>query len=195
LGGAEVQALRSTCVAVEFFGKNSNIPMTVVPDLSIDYDVILGLPFLRSERITIDMNRRKLSCICKDGSCNDFYLDDYGHVNTALYRNVTVSCAADVRVTREGVSVPINVNFNNDELPACNRKFLFETRPKKDIVGVDGIVSLENKDVTVIVRCLHSSSKIVRKGTTLGRVSTMVELDTSAEGDFQWSREMLKRKV
>ena len=156
--------------------------------------MILGMPFLKNERISIDMHRRKLSKGHADGSRVDFYFDDRNNVVNVVFEDVPIYSQYDVKLSKNNdlrvavESIPINFQQNVN--------FLFEPASKKGLSGIDGVLSVENgRPNAIVMQCTDNKEHVIRKGERLGRISSIVECDSDDNTESTWSMDELINRV
>ena len=111
LGKTQTCALGHAELPVDFFGVVIKVPVMVLADEVIQYDVILGYSFLHAEKISIDMNKRAITKIMNDNSLMRVILDETNCVRSIMVENVPAFARESIRVNEAGKRVPIVANF------------------------------------------------------------------------------------
>ena len=141
LGKTQTYALGHAKLPLNFFGVPIDVPVIVVADDVIQYDLILGYAFLHDEKISVDMNKRAITKVMKDNSSMRVVLDENNSVRSIMVENVPAYATKSVRVREAGTTVPIVANFcsvMNGQIPA----YFFEGKESTEKQSLDGIFFL-----------------------------------------------------
>jgi hypothetical protein len=140
LGGVEVRTLGSANIVLKVFGADLTVPVTVVNDDSIQYDIVFGADFLRREKIIVDMNRRKVSRINRDQFRVDYYVKADNSVVATIVENLPVYSAVDMNLCEKGTLVPMTSNLSLNALSHATCNFLYEGISKNEVQGLAGVI-------------------------------------------------------
>lgn len=111
LGKSVTRSIGTVNIEIDILGEKENLSVVVVPDKSINYDLILGIDFLKSRKMSINVSRRKITRNRNDGSVLHFYLNNVNGIETVIYENVPVYASKDVRISKNGNNVPIDFSL------------------------------------------------------------------------------------
>ena len=199
LGSSHVQTLGRVMVELNIEGLGTiETVFDVVPRSSIRYSMLLGLQFLKKQRISVDMEKRLLIRQYPDGSRVIIYVAKGNKIEQVRHENIPVYAVEDVLIEKEkpAISVAIGLGmeccrlFEDDEL-------YFEGLDRENKArGLDGIVEFKESAVKVLMCNETSKDQVkVRAGDKVGKVSTLVELIPDEEELRDWSVAELKENV
>lgn len=196
LGESLISSVGSAILPLNFFGVNMSLPVIIVPDSSINFDLVLGLQFLQDEGISVDLAKRKLSKVYSDESKIYFYLHDDGALNEMIFENIPVFAENDIIVSRNGDKVPITTYIDFDHFEQLDN-FYYEGKIKPDTYGVDGILSFSDSNSHIIMCASVRDKKSIRKGDRVGKVSSIIQLEADVDDDNskRWTLEQLQNDI
>ena len=166
----------------------------IVKRKTIDVPIILGVDFLKQNKMQIDMSKNRIAIKDSSGALTKFYIDDQGALLKVVEEQIPVFAAESVKLKDDFVKLPIVMNItcamgDNDS----NYYYKSEIKNRK-IEGLEGI--LDGRDKQIMVRRLDSEAKNdinIKKGDKVGTVSTLIEIDEDCENiDAEWSIEKIK---
>lgn len=193
LGKTHTYALGNASLPLNFFGVIISVPVIVVANDVIQYDVILGYSFLHAEKVSINMSKRTLSKTMKDNSTVKVFLSENNSVISVMLEDMPVYASKKMRVNESGTRVPIVANFCSvvkGRIPS----YFFEGKEGAGKHSLDGIISLGQDTPEVIVSSVKGE-KLVSEGCYVGRVSTLLELDEEEFLNEVWTISRLKDEV
>ena len=163
----------------------------------IEYPVVLGRKFLKDNKISVNMSANILSKRNSDNSRTHFHFSEKN--------------GAPVRVIQEGVKVYLSQTVEVDSSPSLvpiefkvfmhnetSDKLLFEPACKNSKVeGASGILdgNVSNGSVLLKTKIGEEPKQKLKKGSVVGTVCTMIELDEPDSKDDAWDIKDLKDKV
>ena len=176
LGDNKLEVLGMARVSIGFMDREFLGEFLVVADQAIQHDIILGVDFLKANRVKLDMSRSKLTLRMKDGSCAIVSVNDGGEIAGVMWEKVPVYCTQQVKVKHGKVeSVPINFQcnygFSEDSL-------LYFESSECDVLG--GVCKPDQNFA------IADDSKMdwdIKKGQVIGHVYTVLVTDNNEEDE------------
>lgn len=196
LGGSRIMSLGTAYIDVGCLDKTINLPVVVVPDYSIQYDVILGIEFFNRESMSIDMSRRRLGRLGCNGSMTYFYFDKDHKLSNVIYESIPVYAADNIKLTKSGTRVPLQINTSLFD--GSSKEFYFEGNAKHDMNCIDGVIDICKDETFVVVCSAVRENKYIRKGQQLGNISTMIDLTGEVDDEelsSHWTRDRLLNEI
>ena len=171
-------------------------PFSVVEDYVIATDVILGRKFCEENNIIINMANNKISKVYKDSSRVDIYIED-GKITETIYENVPMISTEKTILETDIVPVKFMVNLIGN-MEDKTEDFYYEGRCSSNkIKGLDGVIDKTQKTVWITTRKGENrKGLVIRPGTVIGRVSTLVETnEDQKEDNEEWTEDRLKAEI
>ena len=163
---------------------------------SSEYDVILGLDFLKLNKIEIMVKDRILMKNCIDGSFNEIYLDKCGKVTGSNFGNIPCFTSTNVNMIRGNLyKVPVNFNIPcvSNDCKIMYSESKIEPCIADDIRGYSGLSRINN---AFIYMCTSEKDVTLKKGTRVGSIDKVLEVDSdedcnnSNNADSNWENEV-----
>ena len=194
LGGNKVRILGSKACKINMFGTSFDMDCLIIDDDETEYDVIIGVDFLKKNRFIINMSQKKISVIKEDRSTMIVYLDDESGISNIMRERVPVYSAGDARMTKGQMSY-IPVQFECFSIKS--EKLMYFESDNVDFESVDGLMN-EDGENFVMVNQVHDKS-LIKKGQLLGHVCTVFivneEQGETHEESERWSSEEIAADV
>ena len=113
LGENRIRVVGITDVCFEIFGMECSNTVLVVEQESIQYDIILGVDFLRKNGVKLGMSNRRITFKRVDGSSMIVRVNDDGSAVNVMWEKVPVYSKERTKVRKESVSkIPIRFECN-----------------------------------------------------------------------------------
>lgn len=97
LGNSEFRTFGTIDLEIDMLGvMYTQSGFDIVPDNTSEFDIILGVTFLREKVLIINMNRRKFSLVGNNGSSIDFYIRKDNTLVSVIHEEIPVYVAADI---------------------------------------------------------------------------------------------------
>ena len=197
LGTSLISTLGNITLKLTLYDKNlQHCSFKIVEDSAIDVPMILGLDFLKSNKMTIDMKRRVVTCRDLSNAITKFYVDGEGAMARVVEENIPVYAAESVKLKNEVLKIPIIMNVTAG--PAGNEdSYYYRSEFKnKKVEGIDGIIG-RNGEKHIMIQRIGSESNnemCIKKGDKVGSVSTIIEMEEDEAQclDSKWSMEDIK---
>jgi len=175
----------------------NNAKFNVLETKDEKYDIILGEKFLKENKFSINITRRKISLANADGSRSDFYLRDDSNLQTVIHENIPVFASEDLSLNREIKPISVNFAVGSFDVEKELKKLYYHNGKNKDCVkGIEGVLSGQQKENYVLMKNEGVKKTRVKTGDLVGYVSTMVELDDDEEeNEESWTLEEMKQYV
>lgn len=202
LGDASVGTLGSTSLYTSILGlSESNDIFQVVENACLNFEVVLGLEFLKHNHLSIDARHRSITKFLDSDKSSVYYINNQGKVEYVVHERFPVVAAMSVSVAGTASQlVPVAI-----ELPACQSSralsdFYYENKPKNVHVGTcDGIISVVDSEPMMVSVCSRKSPRDVlvqiKKGERLGYASTLVELEPDNMDLDNWSVDKVQEVI
>ena len=192
VGDTKIVANGEACVRIEFWSRMFEVCGLVGDNESIEYDIILGIDFLRRYAFKICMDLRRISFECDDGSRMTVVLDNENKLMKGSVERVPVVCVADV-CCKEGDLDLIEAKIQTPDY--CKGMFLFEG-VDKNIETLDGVFDWQTGGVSVFGKVGNAKQKVtVKKDEIIGYAYSMVVTEDGVEDPSAWTKERLKKEV
>ena len=201
LAKSEIRTEGKVLLEMDFLGLDYIMGyFDVVPSDSIDFDMILGLDFLRQHKFVIDFSKRRVSQHSDDGSRTDYYADKKGTLLAVVHENVPVFALKDTKVNEglTSVQVYMKIYFSSREY---DNDMYFEGKARNTKVkGLDGIIDLEKNDIRVMMHRKPGelNNYTIKKDEEVGRASTLITLqpgDNPENKHEQWTLDKIIEEV
>ena len=170
----------------------------VVPKGSIGYSIILGLQFLKKNRVIVDMGKRILTRQFPDESRVMIYVARKNRIEQVRHENVPAYAVDSVILEKGKPAVSVAIGLGRDYGDVSREKEMyFEGVEKEDKAkGLDGILELGDNSVRVLMCNETTEERIkIKPGDKVGKLSTLVELIPNEEELKEWSLEELKENI
>ena len=163
-------------------------PFLVVAEDAIQYPIILGASFFKTNHITINLKMKRLSGCLGVGHWELYFPSATGPLQTVV-RNVPIYAAQQTRVSKaESQLVPVVVDRNYEWLKGAQEvNYYYDGRLsdklKGKVKGREGVMSL----VGAMQVMVHKSSEgqretdFIKEGDFVGTISTIVEVTPEEE--------------
>ena len=157
--------------------------------VAYNYEVILGLDFLKYNGVELDLEERKIEVRGQGSSYAAVGIDSDGKGEQSIYSNLPVYAAEEMAV---GSGERVWIKFAVPNLKLSAQEHYFEGCEEKTM-NCSGIVS---EDVEKIL-CENRSKKKkkIKKGEQLGMISLLIDEDEKLEEEESWSWQKLKEAV
>ena len=177
-----------------------NTIFEVVPQNAMGYGIILGMQFLRKNKIIIDMGKRVVKRQFPDGSCVLLYVSRENRVEQIRHENVPVYAAENAVIDRDKPAVRVAVawskSFNSLGQDTAKELYIEGLNKENRVRGLDGIVTVDQEKTRVLLDNYTSRKSIrVKTGEKVGKVSTLVELVPNEHELKEWSEEELRENI
>ncbi|KAF9754371.1 Gag-Pol polyprotein, partial [Nosema granulosis] len=174
LAGSEIKSegrvMLNTCISGLDLGF---CEYEIVPDDSIDFDMIKGVNFLLKAGLTLDMNQRRISKSRADGSRSDYYLNIDGSTRVVLHERIPVFVAVDTVLLNDLTSV--TVDFSKEKKIKILHPVLFEGDIKHiKLQCLDGVLDPVEQNIKIYIQRKVGENgypKQVKSGERIGTVS------------------------
>ena len=162
----------------------------VVGDQDIQYDLILGIDFLKENKVKLDLSRDTLTIGMSDGSSVIASVNDGGEIASVMWERVPVYCSERIRVKNgklDAVPIRFQCNFGFDE----DTLLYFEPKGS-DVLG--GVLKPDQKFAITDENKMNWN---IQEGQVLGHVYTVLVADKEEdERDPEtWSPEQIQGMV
>ena len=197
LGGATA-ALGSFTSSISVPGIIAQITLfLVVPDSCIDYDVVLGSDFFSRNRIVVDYCKSKLRQNFDVGWTDVRFSE--GRESEVVLSRVPVYASCDVQIQAGEVA---ELQVLCPHLPAGDTYYDGDLGLRY-LQGVEGIVDFREGQsgggVAKVLVCQPAHAKkrveVIRRGTMVGTVSSIVDLEVEVDDSKSWTGERLESEI
>ena len=193
LGGSKVSITGMSRELVSIVGMSFDIDCSVVPFRESDqYDIILGVDFLRKHKFSVNLHKRRLSVKQDDDSLVNVYYDSHNEVEKVMLEKIPVYCANDTETGNKLNRVPVDfdiVGCDDDNL------FYFEADNAK-VQSLDGVFA-GKENFQVLVETTGKKGK-VKKGQLLGHIYSVVTMEED-EGELneygEWTADKIRSDI
>ena len=174
------------------------ISCLVVPDsIAMSNKVILGIDFLKLNKLTVNSSKRILSQHLPNGSHYDIYLSDRGNYERTMFRGVR--CVAVEPLTLQPhesklINVESSFSLLNDyfnegkDLLYCDN-----LNGKERFTVTNGLVNSDS--MNMMVSETKGKSLHIRVGDIIGVVSSVEVLDCDETVDKDWDLTRIKQEI
>ena len=182
----------------------------VVPAGVIFEPVVLGYQFMRDNNIVLDCANNKLSINdLETGTLWEVYMTEQGAPCQQVWYGVTLIAAKSIRVSQtEPVRIPATLSFPGEvnpvfECPDCSKEhpeyfydgLVTESGLSDKISGIPGILEVRGNQSRVLVQSCADKPVLIKEGDVLGRVYTMVSVDSPPESDKSAAAEQIVEAI
>ena len=175
LGGVAITSLYAVEVTLTIQSLQFKVGFLVMPSRSIKHSLILGTDFFSQYRVTVDVSHHRLSSSEPGGTWDMYFKESI----TTICRDVPIYCLEDVTIKHtkptlvevqfaDHLRLEGDLYFEGDFGSALGEKFGAEP----------GILSLGSGKASVLVFVKPDvlKDKVLKRGTKLGMVSTIVDI-------------------
>ena len=181
LGAASVPVIGESIIPIKLGPLQLAVTCSAVPDADIGYDIILGENFLVEYGVIIDYANSKISGRYNGGQFDVFTRD----ISSVIIRNVPVYLSSE-HLVQSGEAELVAINVARTETAKLTlhdiENVLFEPCEDAlpDLVYPEcGIVNISDGSTSILLNSTRDGGKkvYVKKGTLVGRLSSIVEVD------------------
>ena len=191
LGNSRVAVCGEVKSSIKVWGRWFEVDGIVVGGSSIEYDIILGIDFLRKYGFTICMSSRKLSFNCDDGSRVKVELSTDNELVDEWVERVPVLSVNDVRLDNEVKLITGDMSA----LSEYHGMFWFEG-VNKNVVTLDGVFDPQAGGIKIFGKTGQSGKGVtVKKNEVIGYAYSMVVTEDEIEDTSSWTSERLREEV
>ena len=172
----------------------------IVDDNVLKDPILLGQEFCQHNKLVIDLSKRRISKMDKNGSKIDLYLnsDDDGVIKN-IQESIKVYAASDMEI-QDGINkIPIVYDYNMCGSTGKDVNLYYEgTCGNQRIEGIDGVLNLDSTEKSVFIqrKADDKGKHKIKKGDSLGIISTIVEMEEEdVYDDAEWTFSRLKDKI
>ena len=142
--------------------------------------VILGIDFLKNNRIELCPKRQMVIVHFEQGGSMELYLKGDGNLLRVMYCNIACYSSSNVMLS-PGKVLPVPVSFAIPSQHSSDHLVMYsdENLGHKSVVnGISGIMDISNKHILMVS---PEKSVQIKEGQNIGNVSSVVEIDLSDE--------------
>ena len=191
LGGSRLPIIGETTVNLSLLDMDFSLDCLVVDSSGIEDDLILGIDFLRQNKVSLNMARKRMAFKRMDDSIINIYLNDDNNFSKIVYERVPVYCKNNVDVSSDQiVRIPVTfgTTFINNDTEASDRSLYYEA--ENDLIEtMDGVMSQDSSDQYVWAKNLASGGT-VKQGKVLGYAYSILTMDDENE-EQTWSEQKI----
>ena len=153
----------------------------VVPDFQCKGSLLLGIDFLKSNNIEVCVRPRLLVKHFDTGGFAEMYVNDCGEVGPIILSNVPCYATEDVKIGRCKVErVPYTCDL---PISVCKDMLYYSGKSidsylKGKVRGLEGVA---NTDCRAILMATTNHPAVIKKGQSVGIVSTVYQIDEEDE--------------
>ena len=163
------------------------VKFTVLENVGSGCDVILGLDFLKSNNVMIDITNRTVRIGRREKENVIFHVNINNEIDEKRYNNIPVFLEEDITI-ESGKSELIRINSAN----LIPDDYYFEGKDENDINFFCGIINQDTHEV--IVRNDSNKKKTLKKNYKIGEMSSMIEEQREDEDEY-WTSAKLDEKI
>ena len=93
LGGTKVEVKGEVSETISIFNEDFKAKFLVVDPNDIDYDIIIGVDFLKRHKFKINLAQRKIIVTRHDDAIMNVYLDEFNKITKIMMEKVPVYCS------------------------------------------------------------------------------------------------------
>ena len=179
-----------------------DLACVVVPNsVNMNCNFILGMDFILSNKLIVNVAQRTITKKFVDGSACDLLLSRDGSCQRALLRRIPCIVSDTVTIEQNSeVSIPVRPKMDPSIGAGYSRSaeslYLFETKSQKgnnNVIGCEGLVHSDN--LRVLVTNNRDTERTLKKGALVGVLSTVeIVAEEGLPGDV-WTREKIEQEV
>jgi len=197
LGGNVIRTIGVTNMPVHLCNFEFDLKASVVEDKNIMYPIILGEDFLRRNKFSVNLARRRVSFVYVDGSINRMYFNDNSEAVRITSENVPVYTTnkASVRPGKD-IKIPVKVNFHYNTGTSGSDLLFYEGSDK--VESINGIMKNSGSgEYYVLINNSTKKTAKVNSNECVGRMSTVVNVEDESADDSEgeWTINRLKEEI
>ena len=195
LGGTKVEVKGEVSETISIFNEDFKAKFLVVDPNDIDYDIIIGVDFLKRHKFKINLAQRKIIVTRHDDAIMNVYLDEFNKITKIMMEKVPVYCSEKTNLKpNEIVKVPIEFQCHNDYNPSENENMVFFEAETTVARSIDGIMPEKGKNCVLVEKVKRGT---IEKGQILGHVYSMytIENENQESEDGEWSKNKIERDI
>ena len=173
-------------------GREMQFTFNVISKSNQKSDIILGMNFLKSKSVSIDIKKRIVTIGKKGQECSEFIMNGEDEIEGFRHSNIPVYSTKNQTI-KKGTNELMNICIVNHKITGA--EYYFEGTENNGLTYHCGIV--DNHSQQVVVENNTENNRKIKKGDKIGEISMLIEDENGdgKENNESWTLSKLKEKI
>ena len=186
------ETLGSIKVDISLLGINKNTKLQIVKEQDIKYNLILGLDYLKQNRIIIDLALDKITMnLGMEGKISAIVKNN--QVQDIKHENIPVYSSENIKITKSH-KVKIPINFGDIPLIQDQSYFIEGDCESNYLKSYEGVIDYNEPEIIVENENTKKAKKI-KIGERIGTISSLTTIEVDEKEMSKWTMKNIKEQI
>ena len=183
LGNSKCKCKGNIKLNTEYVGVIMPHNFAIATDKDLNHPIILGMDYLRTNNIIVNLTNNKISKRNEDKSITDVYLDEAGNIKHKIHECLPVYCKENLVIKHnETIMIPITLNRKcTSKINEINLMHFESNNQNKNLEVMEGVMDINHENLFILSKLKNKLKQTVKKNEILGRISKVITTDEVEE--------------